>query len=389
MDKNINQPRLRLGEILTESGILSKENLDRALEIQKAQQLRLGTILLQEGFVSESHLLQALSRHLSIPWVSVWRIDVPVEALNLVPSNVAEEFFLIPIYIRLEKDGEKALYVAMNDPSDTDAMRFVSATAGMVVKPMIAGPADIASAIRFYYYGEELESFPPMNPLVESSVSFEDDSVEDLSDEIELDTQDGLPIELYIRAPSSAPSTGATSRISIRPPTDNTDQPETISEDEIETDDDADSSSGIKRVPRVSAAPEVKIPKRLSSAPTISRDGEEIYQTRDAARREAERRIYGVGRKRVGEGFALTLLDGTTLSFTGPRESAPPSDILEEDAFLLALKDVTSGQPPQLELPVEKWQAYAAGALQILFRKGLFIFDEFMDEVEKIESRRK
>ncbi|MBN2717596.1 MAG: hypothetical protein JXX14_17220 [Deltaproteobacteria bacterium] len=377
----MNQPRLRLGEILIESGLLSQQNLHHALEIQKQQQLRLGTILLQEGFVSEPHLLQALSRHLSIPWVSIWRIDVPAAALNLVPSNVAEEFFLMPIYIRVEKGGDKALYVAMNDPSDTEAMRFVAATAGMDVKPMIAGPADIASAIRYYYYGEEMESVPPVNLLMDAQA---EEPVEDLSDEVELVSAEPLPIDLYASEPPEPAYTDAP-HTSIVPPTDSTDQPDIAAASES-SDTAATSSAAPSPHSRVSNAPEVEIPQRLSSAPTITEDGEEVYQNREAARREAERRIYGVGRKRAAAGFALTLLDGTTLSFSGGKDSSAPVDLLGEDAFLAALKAVTSGAEPP-DMPIKRWQAYAAAALQILFRKGLFVYDEFIDEVSKIENK--
>ena len=380
----MDQPRLRLGEILMESGLLSQEKLDLALDIQKQQQLRLGTILLQEGFVSEPYLLQALSRHLSIPWVSIWRIDIPDEVLNLVPSNVAEEFFLIPIYIRSEKDGDRALYVAMNDPSDTEAMRFVAATAGMDVKPMIAGPADIASAIRFYYYGEELESVPPINPLVDGPE--EDATVEDLSDEVELVASESVPADLYASNPPEDVVEGTSPRISIVPPTDLWEQPENAADVPRQT-ADRTSQPPQKRQSRASSIPAVPIPERLSMAPTINENGHEVYQNKEAAQREAERRIYGVGRKKTVDGFALTLLDGTTLSFGGNRESGPPSDLLGEDAFLLALKAVTSGTEPP-PLPPERWQSYAAAALQILFRKGLFVYDEFMDEVVKIENKR-
>ena len=164
--------RLRLGETLVEAGVLTQEALNQALAIQKKTQLRLGTILLQEGFVTESQLVQALSLKLSIPWVSLWRIDIPDDLLDLVPANVAEEFFLMPIYIRRTKSGDRALYVAMNDPTDDDALRFVSAMSGLIVKPMIAGPTDIASAIRTYYYDEEEEKpEPESKPVLLSSAS--------------------------------------------------------------------------------------------------------------------------------------------------------------------------------------------------------------------------
>ncbi|MBN2342770.1 MAG: hypothetical protein JXX29_23965 [Deltaproteobacteria bacterium] len=380
----MNQPRLRLGEILLESGLLSQENLNKALEIQKEQQLRLGTILLQEGFISEAHLLQALSRHLSIPWVSIWRIDIPDDALALVPSNVAEEFFLMPIYIRLEKGGDKALYVAMNDPSDNDALRFVAATAGMDVKPMIASPNDIAAAIRFYYYGEDVDSTPPASPIAQ--MRSEEEPVEDLSDEVELVPSEQLPIDLYAGNP---PDEVATPRPSIQPETAPEGQPDIIApeSDSMHEDLPADSQTRPSRTPRASQTPNVEIPERLSSTPTINEDGDEVYQNKEAAQREAERRIYGVGRKKSNTGFALTLLDGTTLSFGGNKESIVPDGVLTQKDFFAALSAMAAGTPVDAVLPSEKWQSYMAATLQLLFKKGLLMYDEFIDTVDAIEKK--
>ena len=122
-----NDKQQRLGEILIEAGVLSKNQLQSALALQAKRQLRLGTILLQEGYASEPQVVQALSRRLSVPWVSLWHIDINEALLKLVPVHVAEEFFLIPIYVRNTQEGGQALYVAMNDPTDDAALRKLKA----------------------------------------------------------------------------------------------------------------------------------------------------------------------------------------------------------------------------------------------------------------------
>lgn len=365
----MSQPRLRLGEILIESGLLTQNNLNKALDIQKESQLRLGTILLQEEFITEPHLFQALSRHFSIPWVSIWRIDVSDDIVQLVPSNVAEEFFLMPIYIRVEKDGERALYVAMNDPSDTDALRFVSASAGMDVKPMIASPSDIAAAIRFYYYGEEIESIPPVSPapMLQSPIP-----VEDLSDEVELlHTEEAFQEQVLQSTDAHQPSSlikDSFTVMSIKAPL------------------------PIKAEEEQSDASATDCQLTDNSNETVDNTGEhkEIYSNKEAAQREAERRIYGVGRKKSVGGFALTLLDGTTLSFGTKKKSSSTHDnaprISKKD-FFAGLHAAANGSPVEDFLPAEKWQSYVAAMLQLLFKKGLFMYDEFMEITEEIEKK--
>ncbi len=205
------QKKLRLGELLIEAGILSSDKLDHALDIQKKteENTRLGEILVNYDIISEVQLVQALSRQLSIPWVSIAHIDIDDDILGLVPQNVVEEFNIIPIYVRPTRGERDALYVAMADPTDDTALRFITAAAGLTVKPMIAGPTDISKAIRFFYYDEgEVNSHiiskptsstppPPNNEndqaieineeefveeyekLVESDVAYQDDDVEE------------------------------------------------------------------------------------------------------------------------------------------------------------------------------------------------------------------
>lgn len=146
--------RKKLGEILIEAKILTEEQLNQALEIQKQTNKRLGDILIENNFIKESHLLHALSKQLSIPWVSLWHVDIDEELLSKVPQNIAEEYCLIPVYIRKVK-GEKTLYVAMDDPTNEEALRFVRAFSGMPVKPMLASQREIREAIKEYYKTSE------------------------------------------------------------------------------------------------------------------------------------------------------------------------------------------------------------------------------------------
>jgi hypothetical protein len=143
--------RRRLGEILIEAGVLSEQQLSRALAIQKDDGRRLGSILLAYGFVAEPQLVQALSRQLSVPWVSLWHVDVPEDLLRRVPVEIARECCAVPVYVRSDREQGASLYVAMDDPTNEEAIARISAVARMSVKAMVAGPSDIASAIKDFY----------------------------------------------------------------------------------------------------------------------------------------------------------------------------------------------------------------------------------------------
>jgi len=145
------ETKMRLGELLVEAQVLTEAVLQDALALQRESGKRLGTVLIQQGFVTEPQLVQALSRQMSIPWVSLWHLDISEQLLEMIPEEIVIENGVLPIYVRSLKGGEKALYVAMDNPSDTDLLDRISGLCGLKVKPMIAGPSEIANAVLSYY----------------------------------------------------------------------------------------------------------------------------------------------------------------------------------------------------------------------------------------------
>lgn len=146
--------RVRLGDLLVEAQIITREQLDEVLALQRQDGRRLGTLLVECGLVSETQVTQILSQQLSVPWVSLYHIDFSRQLLNLVPRDVAERYCLVPIFVRRVRGLGDALYVAMDDPSDEAAQRDVQQYSGLNVRAMIAPPSDIRSAIRVYYGGK-------------------------------------------------------------------------------------------------------------------------------------------------------------------------------------------------------------------------------------------
>jgi type IV pilus assembly protein PilB len=143
--------RVRLGELLVEAHIITREQLDDVLALQKRDGRRIGTLLVEAGLVSETQVTQILSQQLSVPWVSLYHIEFSRQLLNLVTQELAERYCLVPIFVRKVRGLGQTLYVAMDDPSDEKAHGEVAQFSGLPVRAMIAPPTDIRSAIRAYY----------------------------------------------------------------------------------------------------------------------------------------------------------------------------------------------------------------------------------------------
>ncbi len=145
--------RLRLGDMLVAAGLVTEAQVEEALAHQKKTGQRLGETLVSMGYVSEGQMTQVLSNQLSIPWVNLYHIDFSRELLERVPADLAEQYRLVPVYMRHVRRQGDTLYVAMDDPLNFDALQLVADASGLPVKPMVASPTDIENAIRVYYLG--------------------------------------------------------------------------------------------------------------------------------------------------------------------------------------------------------------------------------------------
>ncbi|MFW5920730.1 MAG: hypothetical protein ACOCUS_02730, partial [Polyangiales bacterium] len=157
--------RIRIGDMLVAAGFVTEEQVQQALARQKQSGRRLGEELVEGGFVTEVQLTQILSNQLSVPWVSLYHIEFSRELLNLVPRDVAQKYCLIPIYVRKVRRAGDTLFVAMDDPTNEEALDRVSETAQLPVKAMVAPPTEVRNAIRVYYFGGKPKTAPaPADP---------------------------------------------------------------------------------------------------------------------------------------------------------------------------------------------------------------------------------
>jgi type IV pilus assembly protein PilB len=144
---------MRIGDMIVAAGLATEDQIHEALERQRSSGKRLGEELVELGVVSEAQLTQVLSNQLSIPWVSLYHVEFSRELLNLLTPELAEQYGVIPVYVRkLRRDGD-TLFVAMDDPTNQEALTKLREVTRMPVKPMVAAPSDVRNAIRVYYFG--------------------------------------------------------------------------------------------------------------------------------------------------------------------------------------------------------------------------------------------
>src|SRR5213079_413791 len=77
----------RLGEILLREGLITQDQLKKALLEQKNTGMRLGYTLVKLGFVEETEISKMLARQYRMPAVDLSRFEVDPKIIKLLPPT--------------------------------------------------------------------------------------------------------------------------------------------------------------------------------------------------------------------------------------------------------------------------------------------------------------
>ena len=137
---------LRLGERLVERGVITKEDLDRALREQKAKGGFIGQTLVRLGLAREEEILPVLSEQLGIAYVAVKSLSIGPDVLAKVPAKFASHYKLLPI-----RFGDGVLTLVVTDPLDIQTLDDIRLLLGVEVKALLGGESQIVEAIQKHY----------------------------------------------------------------------------------------------------------------------------------------------------------------------------------------------------------------------------------------------
>ena len=150
-------PHLRLGNILVNQGLVSQDQLDRALVIgQKDNQKLIGEILVEEGVVTEDIVAFALGMQFSLPVYSSDNLGMLTpnseqELKEIISFDFSKKNIVLPLVLH-----GNILTCAVADPLNLVMLDQLRQTTGCDINLVIATKKGIISAItEFYCEGEE------------------------------------------------------------------------------------------------------------------------------------------------------------------------------------------------------------------------------------------
>lgn len=138
---------LRIGEILTEKGYVTEEQIGQALAYQKEHRdMRVGQILMELGFVTEMQVLEALADRLHVDIVEVAQLSVDISAVSMVEKSLAEKNLILPI-----QEKNHTMTIVTNDPLNYFALEEVRQQTGCHLEILLSEEAPLRQAISYYY----------------------------------------------------------------------------------------------------------------------------------------------------------------------------------------------------------------------------------------------
>jgi type IV pilus assembly protein PilB len=171
--------RKKLGQILTDLGLLEEDQLWELLNEARESGQQVGQVAISRGLITEEQLYQALAEQFNLKTVNLLEVKFQPEAVDKVPETMATVYKVVPLSLR-----DNILMVALSDPNQLPALDDLRNFIGVKeVQAMLAPPKAVQEAQVRCYAGKqesiidiikELENNPELERLQhESSIDLE------------------------------------------------------------------------------------------------------------------------------------------------------------------------------------------------------------------------
>jgi len=137
---------VRIGELLLKEKRITPDQLQQALNHQKANGGKLGYTLVKLGIVKDDDITALLSKQYGVPSINLSQFEIDAAVIKLIPAETVQKYQVVP----LSRAGA-TLTIAMTDPTNVFAMDDIKFMTGYNVEPVVASETAVSDAILRYY----------------------------------------------------------------------------------------------------------------------------------------------------------------------------------------------------------------------------------------------
>jgi type IV pilus assembly protein PilB len=182
--------------MLLREGLVTQDQLNKALQEQKNNGTRVGYNLVKLGFVKETDLTRMLARQHRMPAVDLSKFQVDARIAKLIPADLALKHNVMP----LKRDG-RTLTVALSDPGHLGVLEDIKFITRLDIFPVIAGEFTLRNAIEKFYESGEAQMENLLSDIVdEGDIEILESENENTSDMASAALVDEAPVVKLINA---------------------------------------------------------------------------------------------------------------------------------------------------------------------------------------------
>ena len=138
--------KVLLGEILVQRKLITREQLEGALGVQKEKGGIIGEVLVQLGYLDERDIVVALVIQCGLPYIAVNKYTIDPAIVRLIPKEVAQKEKVIA----LDRIGD-ILSVVMVNPLTDEKKNYLETLTKCRIATFISTKGEIEEAIARNY----------------------------------------------------------------------------------------------------------------------------------------------------------------------------------------------------------------------------------------------
>ncbi len=140
------EKQIPIGQLLEKFGYINKEQINIALNVQKANRMLLGEVLQKLNFVTPTIIAKVIAKQYGFEYMDLTDKFISKEALKIIPFEIANSRIILPITIE-----NNELIVAMEQINDIDTIDYLKRLSPYPIRLVVSEKNKIQNKIRIQY----------------------------------------------------------------------------------------------------------------------------------------------------------------------------------------------------------------------------------------------
>lgn len=172
--------QIMLGDKLLAEGLITHQQLEKALEEQKRIKEKLGETLIKLGYITQDGLLPILASHIGVQFMRINFADTE----DKYAEELTEDFLRKNTVYPIKRENNK-LVVAMANPTNVFLIDEIQMKTKQTIKPVLALKDEIDEAIRRFEESKSKEQQKNVDSILSELAGDEDDEFGNTAEDLE------------------------------------------------------------------------------------------------------------------------------------------------------------------------------------------------------------